>query len=323
MNIESMAFVRQSPWTGLGTQVEANLSSQEMLEAAGLNWRVKKKKLVVQDTGRVLTSHYAIEREDNHSVLSVAGAAYKCVQNADSFDFFKKFVDAGHMSMEHCGSLHNGRFIWALAKIDADFVIGKEDVVKGYMLMMSPHEYGRSMVFRHLTMREWCWNTIASLLGTRNGRGYGSAFRMAHSTTFDETIKERAEIALGIAVEQTKEFAEVARKLSTTHVTEEQTKDFFYQVLRVSDAQVEKINSGEKKAPKNYDKFQHALTFAPGQELPTAKGTAWGLLNAVTYIADHQTGRTRDSGLTNAWFGEAAAMKLRAVEAAKTLALAA
>ena len=39
-NVESMFYVRETPWHGLGTKVMEALSSKEALEAAGLNWRV-------------------------------------------------------------------------------------------------------------------------------------------------------------------------------------------------------------------------------------------------------------------------------------------
>ena len=39
-NLESMFYVREVPWHGLGIRVEETLTSQEALSAAGLNWRV-------------------------------------------------------------------------------------------------------------------------------------------------------------------------------------------------------------------------------------------------------------------------------------------
>lgn len=44
------------------------------------------------------------------------------------------------------------------------------------------------------------------------------------------------------------------------------------------------------------------------------KGTLWGLLNAVTEHVDHDQGRTRDTGLTSAWFGKGADAKADALQ---------
>ena len=40
-NVESMAYVGQTPWHGLGNQVEAGSSTDEMLRAAELDWEVE------------------------------------------------------------------------------------------------------------------------------------------------------------------------------------------------------------------------------------------------------------------------------------------
>ena len=46
--VETMAYAGEVPWHGLGVQVEENLTPQEMLEVAGLNWQVEKQQLVLQ-----------------------------------------------------------------------------------------------------------------------------------------------------------------------------------------------------------------------------------------------------------------------------------
>ena len=52
-----------------------------------------------------------------------------------------------------------------------------------------------------------------------------------------------------------------------------------------------------------------AFSQAPGQELESASRTAWGLLNAVTYIIDHRLSTSQDSRLRQAWFGANAKTK--------------
>ena len=40
-NVETMFYVREKPWHGLGTNVEEAPTSKEALIAAGLNWNVR------------------------------------------------------------------------------------------------------------------------------------------------------------------------------------------------------------------------------------------------------------------------------------------
>ena len=39
-NVETMFYVREKPWHGLGTRVMTAPTSEEALELAGLNWKV-------------------------------------------------------------------------------------------------------------------------------------------------------------------------------------------------------------------------------------------------------------------------------------------
>jgi hypothetical protein len=57
-----------------------------------------------------------------------------------------------------------------------------------------------------------------------------------------------------------------------------------------------------------------------GAELEAAKGTAWGLLNAVTEYVDHERrARSQDYRLDSAWFGQGASLKQRAMDHAMQL----
>ena len=56
------------------------------------------------------------------------------------------------------------------------------------------------------------------------------------------------------------------------------------------------------------------MTAGRGAELPSAKSTAYGLLNAVTEFVDHERrARSTDNRLDSAWFGKGAQIKQRAL----------
>jgi len=113
--VETMAYANETPWHGLGTPVADNLTPAQMLNAAGLNWQVKKKALVVDELDHTLTSHYALVRDTDNKILGVCGSDYTPTQNQDVFEFFDKFCKAGDMKMETAGSLHGGKIVWGLA----------------------------------------------------------------------------------------------------------------------------------------------------------------------------------------------------------------
>lgn len=317
--VETMAYAGDVPWHGLGNKVSPTLSAEQMLKAAHLDWTVSKRQLYMESNKvhKPVPGSYALVRDTDERVLSTVGAGYKPVQNRDSIAFFKKFVDAGKMKMHTAGSLKGGQYIWALAELDADFKVGSKntDQMKSYLLMMSPHVWSKSLLFQYTAVRVVCWNTLNLALGSSLA-GNGSAFRMIHSTEFSDDVKATAEEALGLSVAQSKEFANIAAQLSGKRAKADDVEQFFCDVLRIADDEKTEIEQGERRVPRTLEKFQLALQFAPGAKLDTAKGTWWGAINAVTYVADHQLGRSRDAGLTSAWFGQAALMKKRAVELA-------
>jgi hypothetical protein len=57
-----------------------------------------------------------------------------------------------------------------------------------------------------------------------------------------------------------------------------------------------------------------------GSDFSSAKGTAYGLLNAVTEFVDHERkAKNTDYRLDSAWFGQGAALKQKAMELALDL----
>jgi hypothetical protein len=58
-----------------------------------------------------------------------------------------------------------------------------------------------------------------------------------------------------------------------------------------------------------------------GATLESSRGTAWGLLNAVTEYVDHERrARSNEYRMDSAWFGQGAVIKQRALSAALQLA---
>lgn len=48
-NVESMFYVREAPWHGLGICVEESLDSKAALEKSGLDWKVIQKPIMTAD----------------------------------------------------------------------------------------------------------------------------------------------------------------------------------------------------------------------------------------------------------------------------------
>jgi phage/plasmid-like protein (TIGR03299 family) len=297
-----------------------------MLKAAGLDWTVAKRELFYApaDGGNAsikVPGKYGLVRATDNRLLTIVGSTYKPVQNDEAMDFFKKFVTAGKMSMETAGSLHGGQYIWALARLGSDFKLGKGDEVRGYLLLSQPHVFGKAMVIQFTPIRVVCWNTLTFALGG-DLKGKPGSFRMPHSIAFNDVVKQKAEIALGLATEQMDEFKQAAQLLSKKKADPKDVEEFFCEVLKFDPKVADKKKTRSKKKadaviePRMLPRLRAALTHAPGSQLPTAIGTWWGAANAVTYVVDHELGRDQSAALRTAWLGAKAGLKRRAIKLA-------
>ena len=192
--VETMAYRLEGglPWHGLGVPVDNDITIDDMLVRAGLDWSVSKRALYYPKRTvegaptelRIAPEEYALIRDSDEVMLDTVGANYKPVQNRDVLDFFKRFVKAGDMQMETAGSLKGGKFIWALARINESFKIGGKhgDETRGYLLLSQPHQFGFSMTAALTPVRVVCWNTINYALGSKldgsSGGRTTASFRM-------------------------------------------------------------------------------------------------------------------------------------------------
>jgi hypothetical protein len=56
-----------------------------------------------------------------------------------------------------------------------------------------------------------------------------------------------------------------------------------------------------------------------GMDMVATKNTVWGLINTITEYVDHHKGRSSDTRMDRAWFGDGVVIKNRAVELANAL----
>ena len=113
-NVESMFFVRETPWHGLGTRVMEAPTSKEALRLAGLDWKVIQEPILTT-RNEIIPGFKANIRDKDHRVLGVVTDRYKIIQNDEAFAFTDALLGAG-VRYETAGSLQNGRRVWLLAE---------------------------------------------------------------------------------------------------------------------------------------------------------------------------------------------------------------
>ena len=82
-NVESMFYVREKPWHGLGTMVKEAPTSADALVYAGLDWQVLQKDVYSED-GSQISGYKVNVRNTDNAALGIVSDRYKVVQNEEA-----------------------------------------------------------------------------------------------------------------------------------------------------------------------------------------------------------------------------------------------
>ena len=309
--VETMAYAGEVPWHGLGVSVPNDLSPAQMLEKAGLDWKVQKIPAFADIDGQKTNVGWsALVRSTDREVLSVVSNDWNPVQNHEAFEFFHEYCAAGDMEMNTAGSLRGGQIVWALARIKESFELFKGDQVDSYLLFTNPHKFGQCIDVRFTPIRVVCNNTLTlSLSSTTDQR-----VKKSHRTEFDaNSVKEQ----LGIATHKLAKYKEMAQFLGSKRYNDVSLKEYFNRVFPVLVYNKEK-GPQRKDLSKSATRALEVIGTQPGAKY--AEGSWWQAFNAVTYLTDHEIGKTVDSRLNSAWFGPNKNLKVKALETAVEMA---
>jgi phage/plasmid-like protein (TIGR03299 family) len=212
--------------------------------------------------------------------------------------------------VETVGSLFGGRKIWALLRIPEEYTLPGGDVVKGYLLVTTSFDGSTGTEFRYVTVRVVCNNTLEMAMGEKSHRAI-----VYHSRDIDiEQVK--ADLGIGLSVWSV--FIEKAKALAATTISKAQATTILRSVYGEPKPVVENEKTVLIENPNVVRTLGYFEGAGIGADMLSAKGTGWGLVNAVTQEVDH-FGSNRSARLNSAWFGPGAGRKASVVEAVLAL----
>lgn len=310
--INSMAYKGSTPWHGLGNTVSADASIEGWLAQSGLTWQVHKAPVQYQNgILHTMSDRFALYRSDTGHAFDIVSDRYKVVQPQEIVEFYRNIADQYGFEIETVGSLGEGQKVWALAKTPNNFTLRGGDTVNDYLLLAT--SYDRSMPTQAFftSVRVVCNNTLQqSLNGVKQ-----AAVTVSHRSKFDSA---KVQNELGIHNTAWHEFGDIAKALSERKVSRTETVDVLFDLLKEEGETHAKDWSTRKK--NIAEEIFTCVKTSPGAGLDSANGTAWGLLNGITYYADHKAGAHNNSNrLNSAWFGANAALKAKAFERVREL----
>ncbi len=310
--IETMAYVNETPWHGLGTQLTARQPIEVWAKQAGMDWQIRETPVCFSTvhaggpgTIALFPENKVLFRSDTNEPLSVVSQRFKVVQPNEILEFYRDLTEVSGFELETAGVLKGGRKMWALARTGQSSTLKGNDVSNAYVLLATACDGTLATTAQFTSIRVVCNNTLAVALGADNG-----AVKVRHSTSFDAQSVKRQ---LGISVSTWSSFMCQMKELSERKVKTHEAMNYLSRVFS-DESKADSGSASDRTMAKVMALFDG---HGRGAELASSKGTAFGLLNSVTEFIDHERrARSSDHRLESAWFGQGAALKEKALEQA-------
>ncbi len=156
-NVETMFYVREKPWHGLGVEVKEAPTSADALVYAGLDWEVMQENVYTE--GGILVPGYRVNlRNTDNAALGIVSDRYKVVQNEDAFQFTDDLLGEG-VTYETAGTLQGGRKVWMLARMPHRYIIAGDEIAP-YLVVMNSHDGSSGIKVAMTPIRVVCQNTL-------------------------------------------------------------------------------------------------------------------------------------------------------------------
>ncbi len=313
--VQTMAYVGETPWHGLGEKVDPSISIEEWKEKSGMNYKLLEQPVFTNVGGmKKIPGYKAIVRSDSGHHLSLMKDGYKLVQPGEVLDFFKDLTDKMGFQLETAGVLREGRKYWALANIGKEARIMGQDQLGGYLLLGTSCDGTMATTATFTSIRVVCQNTLSwAIQDAETNKETSRLIKIYHRSAFQP---EQVKMQLGIGAASWENFIDRVNVMAQRKVKPSEAQQFLVNVFG------DPLKDLEEQPNARAIKTAYGLFNGQGRgsDFKSADGTAWGLVNAVTEFIDHKRGKNQDTRLDAAWFGYASNWKTAAWDEALKLA---
>ena len=170
--------VKGVPWSnGIATNVEDCITARDVMQKAGLDWRVAKCSLLAQMPifGTTITNNegfvhgdanyvecpnaYAVYRTDKNIPLGIVKERYTPVQNIDAFSFFDDAIGKDKAIWQTAGCFGHGQRVYVSAKLPKKIFV-EGDVIDNYLVFITSHDGSLGVKILYTPIRFICSNVL-------------------------------------------------------------------------------------------------------------------------------------------------------------------
>ncbi len=224
-NVETMFYLREKPWHGLGIRVGTAPTSIDALVLAGLDWEVIQKD-VYTENGSLIAGYKINTRSTDNAALGIVSDRYKVVQNEEAFQFTDDLLGKG-VTYETAGALQGGKKVWMLARIPHRYIIAGDEIAP-YLVVMNSHDGSSGIKVAMTPIRVVCQNTLNLALDSAK-----RIWTAKHTENVMSRVHE-AEETLGLAERYMVELGRGIDALSKIRLTDKKVMEFMQEFFPVT-----------------------------------------------------------------------------------------
>ena len=272
-NVETMFYVREVPWHGLGTRVMNAPTSKEALGLAGLDWQVVQEPIYTE-TEELIEGYKANVRDSDRKVLGVVTDRYKVIQNDEAFAFTDELLGAG-VRYETAGSLHGGKKVWLLAHMPHEYIISGERI-SPYLVFSNTHDGSGAIKVALTPIRVVCNNTLNLALNPAK-----RSWSMIHTGDIKGKMEE-AKNTLFMAEKYMDELGKEFEKMKMHTLTDTKVMQYIEELLPVDEGATPQQIRNMKRLQEDMK-----IRYFEAPDLVGLGKNAYRFVNAVSDFATH------------------------------------
>lgn len=262
----------QVPWHRTNyVTVEGTMTSEEALHLAKLDFDVLQE-FVYDRFGNQIHGYRLNYKSDDRTLLGLVSDRYRVVQNTEAFAFTDALIGDG-CRYETAGALNGFRTIWLLATLEPRNIMGEQ--YDNYLCFMNSHDGSGAVKVCITPTRVVCQNTLNLALRTSK-----RTFSIRHVGDISNKIREANE-TLRLSEEYLTQVSEKYIELAQKKISKMMFDSLLTQLFPINE---DDPNITKRRQQERRDLLTNCYEV---DDLANFKGTAFGVLNAVSDITTH------------------------------------
>lgn len=260
---------RTTTWSGVGTDVSEKTSVDEILQKAGLDYTVTKEPVYLRD-GILVPSRIATIKSETREPIGLVSDRYEIYQNADAFKFLEEIPD---IQFVRAGETYNG-MVYIIGKLPTLKVL--DDEFTPYVIFQTSHNGWFSLRATICPLRIVCQNQFAMSF-----KNMTNTISIQHSKRLEGRIMEAQQLLKDTAIYM-QGFTNTAEELALLKITDTDRS-------KICDAFFESAKAITERQKSSFEEKKSRFNLCYNDDdNSNFRGTAWGLVNALTDYETHK-----------------------------------